>query len=60
LESQSALTPGQLIADNTLITYENFHSMHYDAKVAGSMAIKPDMSKAYDQVKWPFLQSVML
>jgi len=51
-ESQSA--PGQLITDNILITYEIFHSMHKDTKVGGTMAIKLDMSKAYNRVGWSF------
>jgi hypothetical protein len=57
---QSAFIPGRLITDNVLIAYETLHTMHfrmYGRK--GHMAIKLDMSKAYDMVKWRFLEEVM-
>ena len=59
--NQSAFIPGHLILDNTLAAYETLHTMHSHmwGKV-GYMAIKLDMSKAYDRVEWCFLEKVMI
>jgi hypothetical protein len=59
--NQSAFILGRLILDNTLAAYETLHTMHSRmwGKV-GYMAIKLDMSKAYDRVEWCFLEKVMI
>ena len=45
---QSAFTSSGLLTDNILISYEVFHSMLSQSCRNGSMAIKVDMSQAYD------------
>ncbi|XP_057452127.1 uncharacterized protein LOC130743933 [Lotus japonicus] len=59
-ESQSAFVPGRIITDNALIAYECFHFMKKRTNGRnGTMALKLDMSKAYDRIEWSFLSSVM-
>lgn len=50
-ENQSAFVPGWLITDNILMSLEIFHHMrHNHAKKRGLMALKLDMSNAYDRL----------
>jgi hypothetical protein len=59
--TQSAFILERLITNNILIAYETLHMMHsrmYGKK--GYMAVKLDMSKAYDKVDWHFLEAVMV
>ncbi|KAL5576320.1 hypothetical protein UlMin_018019 [Ulmus minor] len=60
-ESQSAFVPGRLITDNVLVGFETMHwiRQHRGGKT-GYMALKLDMSKAYDIVEWTFLKGMML
>lgn len=60
-EAQSALLPNRLITDKVIITFEVFHSINgNNSKIALHMALKLDMSKAFDQVKWRFLEILVL
>lgn len=58
--NQSAFIPERLIFDNILVAYETLHSMqtcHW--RKTGYVAMKMDMSKAYDRVEWNFSDAVM-
>ena len=57
---QSAFVHSRLITDNFLVAYESLHAMHYHKKGRrGSLALKLDVSKAYDRVEWAFLKGIM-
>ena len=59
-ENQSVFLSERLIIDNVLIAFELMH--YLDHKRDGKdcyMAIKLDMSKAYDRVEWGFIKQVM-
>lgn len=60
LPTQSVFIPGRLITDNILLACETLHTMHCRKKGKnGSLALKLDVSKAYDWVEWDFLRGIM-
>jgi hypothetical protein len=54
--TQAAFVPGRSITDNVVVGFESIHSM----KRKGTVALKVDISKAYDRVKWDYLQAIMM
>ncbi|KAL0013801.1 hypothetical protein SO802_000870 [Lithocarpus litseifolius] len=60
-EAQSAFIADRLITDNILIAFESLHYMKTQSSGReGFMALKLDMSKAYDRVEWRFLENIMV
>ena len=60
-ENQSAFQAGRVITDNILMAFETLHYMknHHNGNT-GFMALKLDMSKAYDRVEWPFVKCLLV
>ena len=60
-DAQSAFISERIITDNTTVAFEVLHRMRNRRRGKdGQMAIKLDISKAYDRVKWQFLKKIML
>ena len=59
--TQSAFVARRLITDNILLAQENFHALRTNTRAREEfMAIKTDMSKAYNRVEWSFIRTLML
>lgn len=59
-DNQCAFVPGRLITDNVLVASEVFHFMKISAaRKKGFMALKLDISKAYDRIEWDYLFGVL-
>ena len=59
-ESQSTFVPERQITNDVLVAFETMHYIDQKRKgKRGLMAIKLNMSKAYDRVEWAFLEAMM-
>lgn len=57
---QSALVSGCLILDNSMVVAEIDHYLHNKrVGIDDFLALKLDLSKAYDKVEWMFLETMM-
>lgn len=58
-QNQSAFVPERLITNNILIGFECMHWLRNSKSKQGYVALKLDMSKAYDRVEWKFVEEIM-
>lgn len=56
---QAAHVQGRQISYNIQLAQEIIHLMKLKKEVKGFLALKLDMSKAFDRIKWSFLMDVM-
>jgi len=55
--TQNAFMPGRNILEGVVILHETIHELH--KKKLDGVVFKVDFEKAYDKVKWPFLQQAL-
>ena len=59
-ENQSAFQAGRVITDNLLMAFETLHYMkNHQTGNTSFMALKLDMSKAYNRVEWSFVECLL-
>ena len=59
-EAQSAFVPRRQITKYVFVTFKTMHYINMKRKgKKGLMAVKLDMNKAYNRVKWKYLEEVM-
>ena len=55
--TQSAFIPGRNVMEGTVILHETIHELH--RKKQSGVILKIDFEKAYDKVKWSFVQQTL-
>lgn len=58
--TQASYVPGRQITDNIVIFQEVLHSMRTKQGKTSFMAIKIDLEKAYDRLRWSFIQDTLV
>lgn len=59
-DNQSAFLKSRLISDNVMISFEILQYLKRKQQgKTGVMALKLDLSKAYDRIEWKFLEAIM-
>ena len=59
-ETQSAYMSNRLISNNILVAFATLHRLKSKRRgKSGFMALKLDMSKAYDRAEWIFLEKII-
>ena len=57
--AQASLIPGRLSTDNIVVVQEAVHSMRRKKGRKGWMLLKLDLEKAYDRIRWDFLEDIL-
>ncbi|KAK3228881.1 hypothetical protein Dsin_000762 [Dipteronia sinensis] len=60
IHASSVFIRGRQISNNTIVGFECLHRLKHRKRKIGLVAIKLDMSKAYNRVEWIFLEQMML
>ncbi|KAG7564477.1 Ribonuclease H-like superfamily [Arabidopsis suecica] len=57
--AQSSFIPGRLSTENIVVVQEAVHSMRRKKGRKGWMLLKLDLEKAYDRIRWDFLEDTL-
>lgn len=57
--AQASFIPGRLSTDNIVVVQEAVHSMRRKQGRKGWMLLKLDLEKAYDRIRWDFLEDTL-
>lgn len=57
--AQTSFIPGRLSTDNIVVVQEVVHSMRRKQGKRGWMLLKLDLEKAYDRIRWDFLEDTL-
>ncbi|XP_010471448.1 PREDICTED: uncharacterized protein LOC104751234 [Camelina sativa] len=57
--AQASFIPGRLSSDNFVVVQEAVHSMRCKKGTKGWMLLKLDLEKAYDRIRWDFLEDTL-
>ena len=57
---QASFIPGRKASDNIILVQEIIHSMNTSKSKVGNMAIKINLEKAFDRLKWSFIHQALI